>query len=250
MAELKTNAEVIQEADDVQQKTKAALYRIQQQATEAEELGEGTLEEMREQRYQQQRIQMDAEDLNASLTKTKKLQNSFDRWAGNWRGYHKKQAKAEAHEKIAAAERKRQRARVGKENNDAETGKTTASSMVSKGNPRVRSKVVKRPPKRTDLLSSDLANPAVAKLDDESKMGLNRLVKNDNDIDVMLDQTAASLDRLKDLSVAMQEETQTQNKNMDKLTETVDKANSKQAVINARVKRNLTGRWLRRAEAE
>ena len=65
----------------------------------------------------------------------------------------------------------------------------------------------------------------------------------DNDIDAMLDEAGASLDRLAGLAMTLGEEAQSQSTTMDTLTKTVDNANTKQAEVNSRVKRSLTGRW-------
>jgi hypothetical protein len=243
MAEIKTNAEVIHEADGIQQNTKVALYRIQQQAAQIEELGDNTLSKMKHQHYQSKKIQEDAENLNSSLKKTKKLQNSFDRLTGNWRGRHKKQAQIEAKEYIAAADKNHELDRVGRQNSDTEKYKYAVSSHT---------KVVKKLPDQAKLTSSVVATSRREdqNLDAEEKMGLDRLASNENDIDAMLDQMAPSLDRLVEMSMSMGEETQAQCANMDKLTKAVKKGNTKQAIANSRIKRNLTGRWIKRTHAD
>lgn len=46
------NAQMLNEAQDIQQKTKESIWRIQKQAAEAEGLGVQTLEELRRQGHQ------------------------------------------------------------------------------------------------------------------------------------------------------------------------------------------------------
>ena len=43
------NLKMLAEADDIQQKTKDTIFRIQQQAAETEELGTATLDQLRRQ---------------------------------------------------------------------------------------------------------------------------------------------------------------------------------------------------------
>lgn len=244
------NAEVIQEADGIQQSTKAALYRMWQQTAQTEEQGVNILSQMREQRHQSHIIQMDADNLNASLNKSNKLLNSFDWLTGNWRGRRKKEANIEATEHIAVTDRKRQSERAGIKTNEMEKNKNAAFSSVSNRGPNARIKVVRSLLDRAELTSSVFASQGDKNPDVEVHMGLDRLVRNDNDIDAMFDQMSPSLDRLEELSMAMREETQSQCAHMDKLTKLMKKANTKQAVVNSRTKRNLMGRWLNRAKAD
>ena len=238
MAEqLNTNEDVIQAADGIQHKTKTALYRIQQQADQTEELGGNALAKMREQRLQANKVRMDAEDLNVNLDKTTKMQNSFDRWSGNWFSRREKQAPTRVDKKVTSVVERRQ-----KQNNDINTEKNKALK-AKKRDSRASSKVVTDLSDRENTLSNGVMNSEVDELDDDTKIGLDRLMKTDNDIDAMLDEAGASLDRLAGLAMTLGEEGQSQRTTMDTLTKTVDNVNTKQAEINSRVKRSLTGRW-------
>ena len=104
MAEFTKNAQVLGEAEDVQQKTKDAMLRIQQQTAATEDLAEATLEELRAQGETMDNIQRDLDQVNSKLETTDKLQNQFDRWAGNWGGWKKSAAKKEAQEQMAGKE--------------------------------------------------------------------------------------------------------------------------------------------------
>jgi hypothetical protein len=235
MAEqLNTNEDVIQAADGIQHKTKTALYRIQQQADQTEELGGNALAKMREQRLQANKVRMDAEDLNVNLDKTTKMQNSFDRWSGNWFSRREKQAPTRVDKKVTSVVERRQ-----KQNIDLNTEKKKASKARKRGS-RASSKVVTDLFDRENTFSNGVTN---SELDDDTKIGFDRLMNTDNDIDAMLDEAGASLDRLAGLAMTLGEEGQSQRTTMDTLTKTVDNVNTKQAEINSRVKRSLTGRW-------
>ena len=109
MAEFHRNAELLDGAEDIQQKTKDAMLRIQQQTAETESIAEATLEELRQQGEQMDGIHSDLEDVSGKLDETDKLQNRFDRWAGNWLGLKKRAAQNEAAAETAAADAARQK---------------------------------------------------------------------------------------------------------------------------------------------
>ena len=109
MADFTKNAALLDEAEDTQQKTKDAMLRIQQQTAETESLAEATLDELRAQGEQMDTIHRDMEEVSVKLDDTEKLQNRFDRWAGNWLGIMKGAAKKEAADQTAAAAAARER---------------------------------------------------------------------------------------------------------------------------------------------
>ena len=112
--EINDNESAIREVGNIQCSTKESLNRINQQLSETEFSGKATLELLREQRYQTERIAIDAENLDAQLTKTAKLQNRFDRWKGHWLGMKRRAARAEAKEDLAKTEQTIQKNLVGK----------------------------------------------------------------------------------------------------------------------------------------
>mmetsp|Transcript_611 Transcript_611/g.1198 ORF Transcript_611/g.1198 Transcript_611/m.1198 type:complete len:353 (+) Transcript_611:114-1172(+) len=95
------NLKKLNEADELQDKTKEAVWRIQRQAAEAEELGVQTLEELRRQGTQMDDINQELESVGAKLDTSAALQNQFNRWAGNWLGGKRRKAMKEASEEIA-----------------------------------------------------------------------------------------------------------------------------------------------------
>lgn len=101
MSRQEANKQVLQDTQEVQSKTKDAIWRIQKQAAETEQIGTATLEQLRKQGQQIDEINKDAEDIDAKLDQASALQNKFDRWAGNWFGGKKRDALKEASDEIA-----------------------------------------------------------------------------------------------------------------------------------------------------
>jgi hypothetical protein len=101
MGDNATNASLIRDAEDTQQKTKDAILRIQQQTEATKELGGATLDELRAQSKQMDDIHMEVHNLNSKLDTTAGLQDRFDRWSGFWFGGKKRAANAEAEAEIA-----------------------------------------------------------------------------------------------------------------------------------------------------
>jgi hypothetical protein len=110
MAEFSANAQMLNEAEALQGKTKEAMIRIQRQQAETESLAEATLEELRHQGEQMSSIHTDMEGVSTKLDEANNLQNRFDRWAGNWLGIKKRAALDEASHETAAANAARQAA--------------------------------------------------------------------------------------------------------------------------------------------
>jgi len=226
---LSSNKQVLQEAEHVQSKTRESLIRIQEQAAAAELLGGETLEELYNQRQQLYTIEKESNKLNSHLRKTSKLQNQFDRWAGHWRGSHKREAKRDAKEQLGFS-------RKEKENKSANKYKVTASSTTANIN--------KKKKKKDDVLHSVSRNTGkdnteTQELDQEDLEALDRVKQNDAEIDEMLDAADRALDRLNCLASSIKEETQTHSQQIDTTDALLEKANTKQQVINGRLKRLL-----------
>ena len=231
-------AQVLDHAQHVQSKTRDALLRIQEHAVESELLGNETLEQLQAQRQQLDAIQSEGGKLNARLRQTSKLQNRMDRWAGHWRGAHKRQAKKEAQ-----WERK-----CGKENTSVCKDKhgTVASAVVVHGAMTTRGASSK---KQHMLHNSTAANnkkkeeeedaQEQEELSEQDRAALCRVEENDEEIDGMLESAGLILDRLDQLAVSIKEETQTHSEQISNVDETLDKAHGKQVVINKRLKRML-----------
>jgi len=95
------NMAMIREAESKQTATKDSIFRIQRQLAETETIGGHTLEELRKQGSQMDDISNDLDKVSAKLDTSSSLQNTFDKWAGNWWGGKKKAAINEANAEIA-----------------------------------------------------------------------------------------------------------------------------------------------------
>jgi len=95
------NLKKLKDADNIQDKTQDAIWRIQRQAVEAEDLGAQTLDELRRQGQQMDDVNAELDSVNSKLETSKALQTRFDAWAGNWLGGKRSKAMKEAAEEIA-----------------------------------------------------------------------------------------------------------------------------------------------------
>ena len=353
MSEFRTNEQCLNEADDVQQKTKDALLRIQRQTAETEQVAESTLDELRKQGEQLDNIQDEVSSVNRKLDESSNLQNRFDRWAGNWLGGKKREALKEAAANNSATEQVKS-IQIGKGITDAfenqkyesfsgkwkfiglyecldnghggnklpdlfdpeiqnsipdgkwnidystsnvdpdgftygnsfeQLDKGSGSSsknwrtyvrrrkwkyvervtnlggevssvrarqaerekerLISSQKSALAAKIGFAPRIKIDLKESGFTtitnkkNDDEKDLDNESKAGLQRIKQNDLEIDAMLDQTVASLDRISALSNAMGEATLEQKIKADAIDSNMSTAANKQAIVNSRAKRLL-----------
>lgn len=71
-------------------------------------------------------------------------------------------------------------------------------------------------------------------LDSESAAGLGRVKAQDQEIDDGLDSIARTLDKLGNIAGAINDETKTQNKKLEKMENSMQKTQEKQTVVNAR----------------
>ena len=142
--------QMLDQADDLQDKTKEAILRIQRQAAETQEVGSLTLEELRRQGQQLDDIDAELSHTDAQLKQTKKLQNKFDWWAGNWLGGKKNTALREAKHEIAMNNNKEiPSVRTVYENEKYETlgGKWKAAGVVLCSDPTIAATDVFNPSK-------------------------------------------------------------------------------------------------------
>lgn len=218
---LSNNTQVLKEAQRVQSKTRQSLLRIQQQAAETEVLGGETLQELHSQRQQLHNIDKESKKLHAHLDKSKKLQNTMDRWALNWRGTHKRQAKKDAKFQM----------KLSKISQESSAFKYPATTH----------KQAKPLQKKNDILlvTDDDTDSPRQPLDHEDQQALDQIENDDAEIDAMLDATSDALDRLDRLALEMKEESQAHYKVIDKHDESITKAHTKQQVLNGRMKRML-----------
>jgi|Transcript_5677 thioester reductase-like protein len=266
---LQTNQEVLEESHRLQGQTKQALGRIQQQLEQTEELGEYTLEGMKDQTTQMDIILVEGEKTKAALQHTKKLQNTFDRWSLKFGGRKRREAKQEAQEIKLAMERDRQLRKLEKQQQQQQQRKQqtmnhTQDDFEHGNNVSMTSNTTFRTPLTNSTnATTDTSCPAPVRsklvvkkkrnspqekerLDEECKASLAQLDHGDAEIDAIVDQTSASLDRLHVLSKSIQEESHVQSQKTNAIADTMDTVVHKQANVNARVKGALTGKWKRR----
>jgi len=96
------NLKTLNQAADIQAKTKESIWRTQKMAAEAEGLGTQTLQQLREQGQQMDDVQNELAGVRSKLNESERLQTQFDMWAGNWLGGKKRSAMKEAAAEIAA----------------------------------------------------------------------------------------------------------------------------------------------------
>lgn len=264
---LRTNQEVLKESHRLQDETKQTLQRIQGQLQQTEELGEYTLEGMKDQTNQMDVIILEGENTKDALQQSKKLHNKFDRWALNFGGRKRREAKKEAKEIQMAMDRDRQIRQLQKEqkknnkdmnditfeNSNMPSSSYSSTVLVDNTNsmntPVTSSDQLVNQKKRTTAKERHLLQQQEKEfhpLDEDCKKSLEQLDQVDNEIDAMVDETAASLERLMTLSKSIQEESHVQTQKTNTMTETMDRVLDKQTKINARVKGALTGKWKRR----
>jgi hypothetical protein len=261
------NRQTIKEASEIQESTKAALARIQKNVAITQEVGMSTLEELEDQQYRMKKTRVDIQHVNAQTKKTDRLLNRFNLWTGHWVGLKKNDAKLEASETVAALERDLKKAAIERERVRSTT--TTSGVVVAVAGsdlnqlnnerPAGTIKVGRKPPscQTTNHHHHDDGSPPGAvvvvvppvpeELDEESKAGLEMLKRTDKeDIDSMLDEVAASLERLDTISTCMLQEIQSQTIESEEVTRQVHKAVKRKTFSNARIKRVLTGKWRNR----
>lgn len=127
-----------------------------------------------------------------------------------------------------------------KDRNEARKAKAAASAGSSKAADKIG--YVPRNKQASTLTASGLTSAGMTKggraadqeLDDESAAGLQRLKDNDAEIDAGIDAISKTIDNLGNIAQTMKEETQIQNKKLNKIDEAMSKTTEKQTVVNAR----------------
>lgn len=99
------NQKLIEETKQIQEQTKDATSRIKQMAAEANEIGNESLDQLRQQGNQMNEITADVETVSNKLDEAQKLQNTFDVWNGNIFGFSRRKAEKEAAAEILARQK-------------------------------------------------------------------------------------------------------------------------------------------------
>lgn len=88
-------------------------------------------------------------------------------------------------------------------------------------------------------LSSSGGRKDKEELDEESKLGLQRVQAADREIDQGINAVSSTLDAISGIASDMREETESQNKKLDQIENNMQRATEKQAVVNMRQKNYL-----------
>eukprot|EP01034_Spumella_vulgaris_P027559 gene27559-34298_t len=240
------NLQKLREADEIQGKTKEAIFRIQKQAAEAEGLGVQTLEELRRQGQQMDDINTELEGVSVKLDQSAALQSKFDKWAGNWLGAVTcndvfdpaiqetvENSKWSVDFTLSGIDAD---GWTVKDRNEARKNKASAAAS-SKNADKIG--YVPRNKQASELKASGLTSskmsgkngPSDQDLDDESAAGLNKLKENDAEIDAGIDAISRTIDNLSGIAATMKEETLNQMDKLDKIDNRMDSVTTKTTVF-------------------
>jgi hypothetical protein len=219
-----SNKAVLDDAFVIQQKTKEALQRIQQEATETEFVGSMALFQLEELVGRTDRALESADELTAKLKSTESLQNKFGRWKLRFnRRAARIHAKAE-----------RRQVEVGTYRKTREHETIEASLKIDKEDANAE-RMELFTDRKKPLIKNEAPNDACEDpLSGEDQLHLDNIQETDKDIDSALDVVANQLNNLLDLSKSLGTATQSQNRKLDELDQKLAKADYKQKVVNHR----------------
>ena len=225
---------ILEEIEDLQQRTAAAAFRCQIQLNEAELIGDGTLQVLRQQRDTILSINESTEALNDKVDHSNKLLNRYDVWAGHWFGRNKRIARKEAKQgmkemKLASIGN----TKISVSSDPAESFATGEESMRSQ---LFMSKSSNGLPKKTRQ-PEDL--PVELPLDEETRMDLKQIESRDAELDQVLDSMTESLDRLANISKLMNGEAVQSKQSIEKVATKLDHVHQKQFVAQKRLRQNV-----------
>ena len=242
-AALLTPESMLDETEDIQQLTKDALQRCQWNLLESEETCDSTMEELRRQRYQIDRVQMEAEDMSEiKLKKTKKLLRNLGRWRGNWLGGHRRAAKKEATKIVYSADRERQKKAIGKpsrleEKNTKKMAQGLEDSLDKLSIGSDDDSFGYEDEGEDDVVDRRSQEEEQTEEEEDVLTRLNRIEEEDDGINDALDEMLMAVQRLKEKTAGMGEEIGTMNEKLSKTEDAVDKSNMKQAYVNDWIRR-------------
>jgi hypothetical protein len=220
-------ARALAETAEMQQQTKEALQRIKEQAQDTEDMGAMTLEDLKQQKYATNTILEEADRIDKGLDETKRLQNKLGRWTMNFgRGGGEGVSQKRGQSPKRGTSPKRDES--PKRDKPQKRGKSPKRGAAPK------------PPKASD--EPDILQGASG-LKEHYADEFDNLAENDEEIDAMLDDTAAILGRLEVLSSNINNEVQQQSDVLEEVATNVEKVNHKQEVANIRARNFLTGKW-------
>jgi archaellum component FlaC len=252
------NSRALQQAAAIQQETRRALQRIQEQTAETESIGITTLEELQLHREKLDSILKEGDRLHSHLDKAERLQNRFGRWTLNFNNRRvavrdtRKSLERQAAKTKAEAERSLRisASSLSMGSTSASSSNGSSISLGSSSPLRVKhtSSLVKSRPKKNrgqpstcDNGPKDLLYGIHAK-GHENEDELRELADADRVIDNELEKVSSQIEGLLDMSRTMSYELKTQSAALDEVEGSLAKADYKTRVVNERGRRFLTGK--------
>jgi hypothetical protein len=255
---------------NIQNDTQAALARTLAAATETNELGATTLDELYQQRKTLERTQEAGDRLNAQLDTTEKLQNTLSRLGGwnHWgqKSVAKKQVKQEekreqqtqaqrkaqveesmtkktesspSHDPVVIVEKKKKKSLLGRKkekllpvvNVSAADRKALGSSTYGLGKNNNNNN------NRSNTADGNKNNNHNNHNDPEHDEFLRRVEATDHEIDAGLNAVDTQLDQLLNLATNIKDEVHVQSSVLEHVDDQLQTANQKQKVAAHRMKR-------------
>jgi hypothetical protein len=237
------NQLALQEAGEIQRRTKGSLQRIQQQLAETDEIGSLTLATLEDQGNHADRILKETRHLNDILNKTSKLQNRFAAWSFSF-------GSGRQAWKLARAEQKEEQQLGRIQKTTASPNKIRCQGTSIKNDAWFQEKDApardEEERKRLELFgavsgeqdskSSTGRLPDGPPLNGDENRTLRLIQADDEEIDSELENLGRHVDRLFSLASSMDEEINKQKTNLDHVAHDMEKANEKQCVINHRAR--------------
>jgi hypothetical protein len=237
------NQSALQEAGDIQRRTKESLQRIQKQLAEADDTGSLTLATLDDQSNHAGKILEETRNLNEHLDKTSKLQNRFAAWSfsvgSRWQA-----------RKLARAERKEEQQLEQTEKTSTGPGKVSHRGMSINNDTlfqeidaSVRNEEERKRDELFGVISSEQKSnakfstgdvPYGSLLNDDEYRSLRLIQADDEDIDAQLENLSKDVGRLLSVASTMNGEINDQTTRLDSVVHDMEKANEKQRIVNHR----------------
>eukprot|EP00934_Nitzschia_sp_Nitz4_P006046 Nitzschia sp. Nitz4//scaffold25_size161228//126864//128873//NITZ4_002452-RA/size161228-processed-gene-0.169-mRNA-1//1//CDS//3329544652//6036//frame0 len=261
------NKLALDEAAETQRKTREALSRIRRQAAETEDLGALTLQDLEDQGQRLDSVADETGKLNDKLNKTKKLQDRFAKWSfqfGTNRAAQKeaREEKKELKKMQESQDAKPQRRSLfgSRKNKEAEAVATSQDSGASAAQTNSQnesnrselfgkakgSKKEKGKGKGKDVAAAKAVDTAMS---EEDQAMLDDINAEDELMDQEIDVLGDQLDGLMAIASAMGGETEKHNKKLSEVSNSMEKMNDKQKVVNKRARLFASTRQERRQES-
>ena len=247
--DLHSDKETLEEASDIQRRTKDSIERIQQNAAATKEVGITTLEELETQRRTLERIQLEGDRTENNLKTAERLQNKLSRWslAFNRKAARKTAEKARDHEEEMEQKKVERNQRL-----EPEQAPSVEEEVIitkhGKGKKEMRKSKKKKKDSETPARAKGPKSHQRLYSGDDSD--LQKLDEEDQEINEGLDVIGSQLDEIMNMAEAMGSETKAHGRGLDDVTDQMTEMNHQQRVVNNRTGRFLSGKIRREYEKE